>query len=67
MNKIFLILSFLFFLSISNAQDSLATVEPPKATSVKYTEKDIQIDSDTIETKTFPKNFKKIYRFRLCV
>lgn len=61
MNKIFLILSFLFFLSISNAQDSLATAEPPKATSVKYTEKDIQIDSDTIETKTFPKNFKKKY------
>ncbi|WP_316632906.1 DUF4129 domain-containing protein [uncultured Flavobacterium sp.] len=61
MNKIFFILSFLFCLSVSNAQDSLATAEPPKIASVKYTEKDIEIDSSTIEAKTFTKNFKKKY------
>lgn len=62
MNKIFLILSFLFCCSISNAQDSLATAEPTKVASIKYTEKDIKIDSSTIEAKTFPKNFKKKYK-----
>lgn len=61
MNKIFLILSFLFCCSISNAQDTLATAEPPKVASIKYTEKDIQFDSSTIEAKSFPKNFKKKY------
>lgn len=61
MNRIFFILSFLFFCSISNAQDSLATAEPPKIDTVKYTEKDIQIDSSTVEVKTFSKDFKKKY------
>ena len=61
MNRIFFILSFLFFCSISNAQDSLATAEPPKIDTVKYTEKDIQIDSSTVEAKTFSKDFKKKY------
>ncbi|TDO69809.1 hypothetical protein EV143_11446 [Flavobacterium chryseum] len=61
MNKIFLVLSFLFYCGISNAQDSSATAEPPKVESVKYTEKDIEIDSDTVEAKTFSKNFKKKY------
>lgn len=63
MNRIFFILSFLFFCSISNAQDSdtLATAEPPKINTIKYTEKDIQIDSSTVEAKTFSKNFKKKY------
>ncbi|KQO33124.1 hypothetical protein ASF10_18790 [Flavobacterium sp. Leaf82] len=61
MNKIFLIISFLFFSGISHAQDSLATAELPKVASIKYTEKDIQVDSSTIETKTFAKNFKKKY------
>ncbi|PWB24732.1 DUF4129 domain-containing protein [Flavobacterium sp. HTF] len=62
MNKIFFVLSFLFFFSISNAQDDLETdtayAETP---SVKYTEKDIQIDSGAVEAKNFPKNFKKKY------
>lgn len=61
MNRIFFILSFLFFCSTSNAQDSLATAEPPKIDTVKYTEKDIQIDSSTVEAKTFSKDFKKKY------
>ncbi|MCD0471668.1 DUF4129 domain-containing protein [Flavobacterium sp. JAS] len=61
MNRIFFILSFLFFSGISHAQDSLATAEPPKIASIKYTEKDIEIDSSTVEAKTFEKNFKKKY------
>ncbi|MBF4516279.1 DUF4129 domain-containing protein [Flavobacterium sp. ANB] len=61
MNKIFFVLSFLFCCSISNAQDSLATTEPPKIESVKYTEKDIKIDSDSVEARSFSKNFKKKY------
>jgi hypothetical protein len=61
MNKILLIISFLLFSGISYAQDSLATAEPPKVASLKYTEKDIQVDSSTIEAKTFTKNFKKKY------
>ena len=62
MNKFFFVLSFLLYCSISHAQDSLATAEPQKAESFKYTEKDIQIDSDTIETKTFKKDFQKKYK-----
>ncbi|WP_394776544.1 DUF4129 domain-containing protein [Flavobacterium sp.] len=61
MNKVLLILSFLIFSGISRAQDSLATAEPPKINSIKYTEKDIQVDSETVEAKTFSKNFKKKY------
>ncbi|KRB56879.1 DUF4129 domain-containing protein [Flavobacterium sp. Root186] len=61
MNKILFILSFFFFCSISNAQDSLLTEDPPKIATVKYTEKDIQIDSDSIESKTFSKNYQKKY------
>lgn len=61
MNKIFFVLSFLFFFSITNAQDTLVTADPPKITSVKYSEKDIKIDSDAIEAKKFRKNFKKEY------
>ncbi|MES2574135.1 MAG: DUF4129 domain-containing protein [Bacteroidota bacterium] len=60
MNKVFFYF-FLIFFSISNAQDSLVAAETPKANSVKYTEKDIWVDSDTIEAKTFSKNFKKKY------
>lgn len=62
MNRIFIILSFLFFSGISHAQDSLATAEPPKVASIKYTEKDIQVDSSTVEAKTFSKNFQKKYK-----
>jgi len=63
MNKVFYLFAFLFFFSITNAQDSLSTAEPEsvKVDSVKYTEKDIQVDSSTIESKTFNKNFKKKY------
>jgi hypothetical protein len=61
MKRIFLILSFFFCFSISNAQDTLAEAEPTKVAAVKYTEKDIQIDSDTVEARTFSKNFKKKY------
>ncbi|SHH21647.1 DUF4129 domain-containing protein [Flavobacterium defluvii] len=61
MNKILFILSFFLFCTISNAQDSLITEDPPKIASVKYTEKDIHIDSDTIKAKTFSKNYKKKY------
>ena len=62
MNKIFFVLSFLFFFSISNAQDSLTVkTDPPEISSVKYTEKDIKIDTTTVEGKTFSKNFKKKY------
>jgi hypothetical protein len=62
MNRIFILLSFLFLSGISHAQDSLAIAEPESIkTSVKYTEKDIQIDSSTVDTKTFSKNFKKKY------
>ena len=61
MNKFLFILSFLFFCGITHAQDSLVTEEPPKINSVKYTEADIQIDSSTVEAKTFSKNFKKKY------
>jgi len=61
MNRFFFIVSFLICCSISNAQDTLAAEAPPKAAAVKYAEKDIQVDSDTIEAKTFQKNFKKKY------
>lgn len=61
MNKFLFILSFLFFFGISHAQDSLVAEEPPKINSVKYTQADIQIDSSTVEAKTFSKNFKKKY------
>ena len=61
MKSIFFILSFFFCFSVANAQDTLAEAEPPKMATVKYTEKDIQVDSDTIASKTFSKNFKKKY------
>lgn len=62
MNKIFLVLSFLFYSSISFAQDSLAKAEPPESEFVKYAEKDIKIDSATVEARTFKKDFKKKYK-----
>ncbi|MBZ4034427.1 DUF4129 domain-containing protein [Flavobacterium sp. 17A] len=62
MTKFFFILSFLFCFGISTAQDSTIVPEdPPKIATIKYTEKDIQIDSATIEAKHFDKNFKKKY------
>lgn len=62
MNKIFFILLFVLNSSFSNAQDSLVTEEPPKMATVKYTEKDIQIDSNTVVKKTFSKGFKSNYK-----
>lgn len=61
MNRIFFILYFLFFFGISHAQDSLVLEDPPKIASIKYTEKDIQIDSNAVEAKTFSKNYQKKY------
>lgn len=62
MNKIFFVLFFLLSFGISNAQDSSAVeIDPPKISSVKYTEEDIKIDTSTVEGKTFSKNFKKKY------
>jgi hypothetical protein len=61
MNRIFFLLSFLFCFGISNAQDSLTTEDPPKIATIKYTEKDIKIDTSTVEAKTFSKDFKKKY------
>lgn len=62
MYKFFTLLTFLFCCSIANAQDSLVKTEPPKIVSVKYTEKDIQVDTNTIAAKTFDKNFKNKYK-----
>lgn len=61
MNRILCIFYFLFFFSVANAQDTLVKPDPSKETSVKYTEADIYVDSDTIEAKTFQKYFKKKY------
>ncbi|MFB9079561.1 DUF4129 domain-containing protein [Flavobacterium procerum] len=61
MNKFFFFLFFLFQCSICPAQDSIITEEPPKIETVKYTEKDIQIDTASVEGKKFPKDFKKKY------
>ncbi|WP_343697282.1 DUF4129 domain-containing protein [Flavobacterium sp.] len=61
MNRVLFILSFILFCSISNAQDSVQIQDPPKISSVKYTEKDIRIDSETVKAKTFSKNYKKKY------
>lgn len=62
MTRLFFILSFLFCCSISQAQDSISISEnPPKIIGIKYTEKDIQVDSATIEARHFEKNFQKKY------
>ncbi|GGF25473.1 DUF4129 domain-containing protein [Flavobacterium limi] len=61
MNRFLLLLSFLLCFNNLSAQDTLVKTEPPKAASVIYTEADINVDSDTIEAKTFQKNFKKKY------
>lgn len=62
MNRIFFILFFIFFCISSNSQeDSLYTEDPPKISSIKYTEKDIQTDSDAVEAKTFSKDYQKKY------
>ncbi|WP_281234686.1 DUF4129 domain-containing protein [Flavobacterium gelatinilyticum] len=61
MNRILIILSFLFFCCTANAQDSLAMPDPPKANFEKFTEDDIYVDSDSIEAKTFTKDYQKKY------
>jgi hypothetical protein len=60
MNKVFFLLFFFFCLSVT-AQDTLATAEPTKMVSKKFTQKDIQIDTTSLEVKSFTKNFKKKY------
>ncbi|WP_163409665.1 DUF4129 domain-containing protein [Flavobacterium ajazii] len=61
MNRLLLILSFILCCNILNAQDTLVKSEPTKVAPIKYTEADISVDSDTIEAKSFQKNFKKEY------
>ena len=57
MNKILIIILF-FFCSNSGAQDSLAVAKKEK---IVFTERDIAVDSATVEVKPFAKNFKKKY------
>ncbi|TDW52588.1 hypothetical protein EV144_1011279 [Flavobacterium sp. 270] len=61
MNKFFILFFFLCSIGFSNAQDTIVKEEPPKIATVKYTEKDIQIDSEAVEAKHFKTNFKKKY------
>lgn len=61
MNRFFFVLFFIFSFGISHAQDSLIYEEPPKIDTIKFTEKDIQIDSDSIENRAFSKDFKRKY------
>lgn len=60
MNKLLLIISFFFCATIS-AQDSVAIT--PKKT-VKYTEKDIQVDKSIVISSKFKPNFKQKYQDR---
>ena len=57
MNKL-LLLIFLLFCTFISAQDSIVK---PKKISIKYTEKDILIDTSTISPAKFDLNFKKKY------
>jgi hypothetical protein len=59
MNKFFFIV-LLFFCTSLRAQDTLPI---PKKTKITFTQKDIQIDTATIEAKHFDKNFKKKYPY----
>nr|WP_294780562.1 DUF4129 domain-containing protein [uncultured Flavobacterium sp.] len=64
MTRLLFILSFIFCCCVAKAQDSLpepVAVDPPKISSIQYTEKDIQVDSRTVTPKHFDKNFKKKY------
>ncbi|MES2544328.1 MAG: DUF4129 domain-containing protein [Bacteroidota bacterium] len=63
MNK-FLLLLFFFSCSIIYGQDSLLVETATLATAENknvFSEKDIQIDNDSIEAKSFDKDFKKKY------
>ena len=63
MNK-YLYLLFLFLSLNSFGQDSLSYVPPTidtTAVAVKFTEKEILIDSSSVKAKTFPKDFKEKY------
>lgn len=51
------------YCGIAQAQDSII-IDPPEIVSIKYTEKDIQVDSGTVVAKHFEKNFKKKYTDR---
>ncbi|QLC65619.1 DUF4129 domain-containing protein [Flavobacterium sp. LPB0248] len=62
MTRLFFILSFLFCCSISQAQDTIIMAQdPPKISGIKYTEKDIKVDSSNIQIRHFEKDFKKKY------
>lgn len=61
MNKIFIVISFVFFLGTTNAQDTLAIVQKTAVTTTKSQEKEIIVDADPIALKTFSKNYKQKY------
>lgn len=61
MNRFVIILYFLFCLSPFYAQDTLVEEDPPKIFGIKYTEKDIKVDSGSVEARHFEKDFKKKY------
>lgn len=58
MSKFFYILLFLISFNIE-AQD---TVAKSKVQKITFSEKDITIDNDSIQTRTFTKNFKNKYK-----
>lgn len=60
MNKYLILLFFLLFFGATKGQDSLSPQNPTTAVA-KFEEKDIKVDNDTIELKSFDKNFKKKY------
>lgn len=61
MHKFFIAILFFFFLSITNAQDSLAVAKKTPHPTIQFQEKDILVDTDTIELKSFSKNYKQKY------
>jgi len=61
LNKV-LRIYFLLFCAISFGQDSVAVAETEKKTKIIWTEKDIQVDNDTIEAIHFAPKFKNRYQ-----
>lgn len=61
MNKIFIVISFLFFLGTTNAQAPLAVAKKEAVSISKFQEKDIIVDADSIALKSFSKNYKQKY------
>ncbi|MFA9186575.1 DUF4129 domain-containing protein [Flavobacterium sp. FBOR7N2.3] len=60
MNKYLIIIFFLLFLNLSQAQDSLAVAQDTVAT--KWNQKDILVDSSAIEKRAFAKNYQQKYK-----